>query len=207
MTLGIKTRRPSEAPWPIPLLGVCGSARTRAAPTRAAALPGPTSAASSSPRPLRCATRPPRPVGPGYLWTARRTYPLFGRNAPRAASQRSVGRPGDPAAGTDDRTAGRVRSGVTPRRSPSMPRSSTLKSPRSCWRIVRPATRTRKRPSSWACCAWATCLTIWPSPFLARSCSWERCRRRTRGRGNFTRSLAWETAFASLAACGIGVPR
>ncbi|MHB8899926.1 MAG: alpha/beta hydrolase [Thermoguttaceae bacterium] len=79
MTLSIKTRRPNDAPQPAPTLafavqpdarstfGGGGSSRPGVAVVTAAVEVRNTGATS---------------VGPGYLWTARRTYPLLGETLP-----------------------------------------------------------------------------------------------------------------------------
>lgn len=81
MTLSIRTKRPQEGEWPIPTL-VCavqpdarstfaggGSSRPR--------VPGEFATAAVEVRGTGATS-----VGPGYLWTARRTYPLLGETLP-----------------------------------------------------------------------------------------------------------------------------
>ena len=81
MLLGIKTKRPLAAEWPVPTLAFAlppderrsftggGSSRPRIASDLATAAIEVRNTAATS-------------VGPGYLWTARRTYPLLGHTLP-----------------------------------------------------------------------------------------------------------------------------
>jgi dienelactone hydrolase len=81
MTVSIKTRRPDEAPRPMPTLTFAvqpdaqstfsggGSSRPRVGNDMATAAVEVRNTGATS-------------VGPGYLWTARRTYPLLGQTLP-----------------------------------------------------------------------------------------------------------------------------
>ena len=81
MTVSIKSKRPNGAPWPIPTLAFAvqpdarstfaggGSSRPRIAAEFATAAVEVRNTGATS-------------VGPGYLWTARRTYPLLGQTLP-----------------------------------------------------------------------------------------------------------------------------
>jgi len=81
MTVSVKTKRPRGAEWPIPTLACAvqpdarstfaggGSSRPRVADELATAVVEVRNTGATS-------------VGPGYLWTARRTYPLLGETLP-----------------------------------------------------------------------------------------------------------------------------
>jgi len=81
MTVGIKTRRPQEAQWPIPTLAFAVQPDARS-----------TFAGGGSSRPgisgelataaVEVRNTAATSLGPGYLWTARRTYPLLGETLP-----------------------------------------------------------------------------------------------------------------------------
>jgi hypothetical protein len=81
MTISVKTRRPNEAGWPMNTLVF--SVQPEATRTFA----GGGSSRPSVPGGIATATVEVRntgatSVGPGYLWTARRTYPLLGETLP-----------------------------------------------------------------------------------------------------------------------------
>ena len=81
MTVSIKTRRPDEAPRPMPTLvfAVQPDARSTFAgggPSRPRIGNGQATAA------VEVRNTGATSVGPGYLWTARRTYPLLGQTLP-----------------------------------------------------------------------------------------------------------------------------
>jgi len=81
MTISVKTKRPQEAEWPIPTLAFAvqpdarstfaggGSSRPRIGGDVATAAVEVRNTGATS-------------LGPGYLWTARRTYPLLGETLP-----------------------------------------------------------------------------------------------------------------------------
>jgi hypothetical protein len=81
MTIGVKTKRPHDAQWPIPTLVFAvqpDANRTFAGggPSR----PGvPSEFATAA---IEVRNTGATSVGPGYLWTARRTYPLLGHTLP-----------------------------------------------------------------------------------------------------------------------------
>ncbi|NQT11606.1 MAG: acetylxylan esterase [Planctomycetes bacterium] len=81
MTVGIKTKRPLGAPWPIPtlVLAVEPAARSTFAGGGSSrpGIPGELATAAVEVRNTAATS-----VGPGYLWTARRTYPLLGETLP-----------------------------------------------------------------------------------------------------------------------------
>ncbi len=56
--------------------------RTRAVPSRAAVLPGPRIGGEFATAAVEVRNTAATSVGPGYLWTARRTYPLLGETLP-----------------------------------------------------------------------------------------------------------------------------
>lgn len=81
MTLAIKTRRPTEAGWPVLTLAFAvqpDATRTFAGggSSRPAVSAGIATAA------VEVRNTAATSVGPGYLWTARRTYPLLGETLP-----------------------------------------------------------------------------------------------------------------------------
>ena len=81
MTLAIRTKRPREAQWPVPTLAFAvqpDANRTFAGggPSRPG-IPGEFATAAVEVRNTGATS-----LGPGYLWTARRTYPLLGETLP-----------------------------------------------------------------------------------------------------------------------------
>jgi len=81
LTLSIKTKRPDAAPWPISTLAFAVQ------PDARSTFAGGGSSRPSVGRALATAAVEVRntgatSVGPGYLWTARRTYPLLGETLP-----------------------------------------------------------------------------------------------------------------------------
>jgi hypothetical protein len=81
MTISVRTKRPQQAEWPVPTM-ICavqpdarstfaggGSSRPRIGGEFATAAVEVRNTGATS-------------VGPGYLWTARRTYPLLGETLP-----------------------------------------------------------------------------------------------------------------------------
>jgi dienelactone hydrolase len=81
MTLGIKTRRPPESPWPIPtvVFAVQPDARSTFA-GGGSSQPGVRGEFATAAVEVR--NTGATSVGPGYLWTARRMYPLLGETLP-----------------------------------------------------------------------------------------------------------------------------
>lgn len=81
MTLSIKTRRPREARWPIPTLifAVQPDAKSTFA-GGGSSRPGIRSEYATAAVEVR--NTGATSLGPGYLWTARRTYPLLGQTLP-----------------------------------------------------------------------------------------------------------------------------
>jgi dienelactone hydrolase len=81
MTIGIKTKRPTSAKWPIPTLALAvqpDAKRTFAGGGNSRpAIPGEFATAAVEVRNTAATS-----VGPGYLLTARRTYPLLGETLP-----------------------------------------------------------------------------------------------------------------------------
>lgn len=81
MTISIKTKRPPKGQWPIPTLAFAVQPEARG-----------TFAGGGSSRPgvqdefataaIEVRNTAATSVGPGYLWTARRTYPLLGQTLP-----------------------------------------------------------------------------------------------------------------------------
>ena len=81
LTLGIKTRRPQDAPWPVPTVAYAIQPEARS-----------TFAGGGSSRPgigspfatagVEVRNTGVTSVGPGYLWTLRRVYPLLGQTLP-----------------------------------------------------------------------------------------------------------------------------
>jgi dienelactone hydrolase len=81
LTLGIKTQRPNTDRWPIPTLVFAVSPEARSTFTGGrASRPAVSTAIATAAVEVRntAATS----VGPGYLWTMRRTYPLLGETLP-----------------------------------------------------------------------------------------------------------------------------
>jgi len=81
MTISIKTRRPQHVEWPVPTLvfAVQPDANrtfTGGGPSRPGVRSGLATAA------VEVRNTGATSVGPGYLWTARRTYPLLGQTLP-----------------------------------------------------------------------------------------------------------------------------
>lgn len=81
LTLRIKTRRPSEAPWPSPTVAyaIQPDARSTFAGGGASR---PAIAAAAVTAGVEVRNTGVTSVGPGYLWTLRRVYPLLGQTLP-----------------------------------------------------------------------------------------------------------------------------
>ena len=81
MTVGIKTRRSREAQWPIPTLAF--AVQPDANKTFAGGGPSQPGVRSEfATAAVEVRNTGATSVGPGYLWTARRTYPLLGETLP-----------------------------------------------------------------------------------------------------------------------------
>ena len=81
LTLRLKTARPQEAPWPVPTVAFAvqpdaRSTFTGGGPSRPG-IPGGFATAGVEVRNTGATS-----VGPGYLWTLRRVYPLLGQTLP-----------------------------------------------------------------------------------------------------------------------------
>jgi dienelactone hydrolase len=81
MTIGIKTKRQLDTPWPMTTL-VC-AAQPDARSTFAGGGPSrPSARAEIATATVEVRNTGATSIGPGYLWTARRTMPLFGETLP-----------------------------------------------------------------------------------------------------------------------------
>jgi X-Pro dipeptidyl-peptidase (S15 family) len=81
VSVGIKTKRPLESPWPIPTLAFAVQPDAR----RTFAGGGtsrPNVRAEYATAAIEVRNTAATSLGPGYLWTARRTYPLLGETLP-----------------------------------------------------------------------------------------------------------------------------
>jgi dienelactone hydrolase len=81
LTLRIKTRRPADAPWPSPMVAYAIQPEARSTfAGGGSSRPGIAAAAVTAGVEVR--NTGVTSVGPGYLWTLRRVYPLLGQTLP-----------------------------------------------------------------------------------------------------------------------------
>lgn len=81
LTLGVKTARPQGAAWPVPTVAFAVQADARS--TFAGGGPSrPGMAAEFATAGVEVRNTGATSVGPGYLWTLRRVYPLLGQTLP-----------------------------------------------------------------------------------------------------------------------------
>jgi len=81
MTLAVRTKRPREAQWPVPTLAF--AVQPDANKTFAGGGPSrPGIPAEFATAAVEVRNTGATSLGPGYLWTARRTYPLLGQTLP-----------------------------------------------------------------------------------------------------------------------------
>ena len=81
MTISVRTKRPQETEWPIPTLAFAVQPNARSTfaggGSSRPSIPGQFATVAVEVRNTAATS-----VGPGYLWTARRTYPLLGETLP-----------------------------------------------------------------------------------------------------------------------------